>query len=314
LDSGDILNYLEEIRLFAIVRNESLRLPHFFNYYTKMGVDRFFIIDNGSTDETVDIALRHPNTHVFQITESYKEHWDWMEFLLGKYGKGRWCIVVDADELFAYPFMEHLSLSQLISYLENNHFSAMKSILLDIYSDLPVSETNYLQGEDPISCCSYFDPQFSLKEYTFFDKKNWEYFNQICYSGGLRSNFFGSFMNQEQSFCLNKFSLFKYGGETYLVQGMHAINGANIADVSGAVFHSKFLNDFIFKAENESKREEHFNNAVEYKNYKHHLDQNENMVLKSERSEKYEDSLKLIDLKIMSVSEKYRIFWQNRTA
>ena len=37
---------LDEIRLFAKVRNEAKRLPFFLCYYRALGVDRFFIIDN----------------------------------------------------------------------------------------------------------------------------------------------------------------------------------------------------------------------------------------------------------------------------
>ncbi len=35
-----------EIRLFAIVRNEALWMPYFLDYYFQRGVDRMFILDN----------------------------------------------------------------------------------------------------------------------------------------------------------------------------------------------------------------------------------------------------------------------------
>ncbi len=53
VDKKVIPDLKNEIRLFAIMRNESLRLPHFINYYKKLGVDRFIIIDNNSSDSSV---------------------------------------------------------------------------------------------------------------------------------------------------------------------------------------------------------------------------------------------------------------------
>ena len=38
--------------------------------------------------------------------------------------------------------------------------------------------------------------------------------------------------------------MFKYEDKTYLVHGMHAINGAELADIEGAVMHTKFMHDF----------------------------------------------------------------------
>ncbi|WP_273215966.1 hypothetical protein [Runella zeae] len=42
IDNQFIPKNISEIRLFAIMRNESLRLPHFMTYYKNLGVERFF--------------------------------------------------------------------------------------------------------------------------------------------------------------------------------------------------------------------------------------------------------------------------------
>jgi len=43
------------IFLFSTMRNEALRLPYFLEYYRALGVDQFFIVDNGSTDGTAEL-------------------------------------------------------------------------------------------------------------------------------------------------------------------------------------------------------------------------------------------------------------------
>lgn len=86
---------------------------------------------------------------------------------------------------------------------------------------------------------------------------------------------------------------------------MHGINGANIADIQGAVIHTKFLGDFTKKVCEESEREEHFDNAVEYKIYNSSMNKDKSLSLKNENSIKWKDTEQLIDLGIMKCSDKY---------
>jgi hypothetical protein len=44
----------KDILLFSTVRNEEIRLPFFLDYYRNLGVNHFLIVDNNSSDGTVD--------------------------------------------------------------------------------------------------------------------------------------------------------------------------------------------------------------------------------------------------------------------
>lgn len=296
----------DELRLFVVARNESLRLPYFFKYYTQLGVDRFFLIDNNSTDNSINIALAQDNVHVFKINRSYKNHWDWMEYFLNKYGENRWCMVVDVDELLYFPYSEHLSLKQLIKYLCNNNFTALKSVLLDIHSSNSIAETEYRPGMNPIDICNYFDPLIEICTGHYFDKKKWQYFILDSYYGGVRGKIFAK--EERERFNMTKYSLFKNTKDTYLVQGMHGINGANIADVQGAVMHTKFLSDFSQRVFEEVVREEHFNNASEYKIYKDSILKDKTLSLRNENSTQFTNTEQLVDLGVMKCSERYISF------
>jgi len=50
ISTGSTTVELNEILLFLVVRNKAMRLPYLFEYYFSKGVDRIFVIDNGSTD------------------------------------------------------------------------------------------------------------------------------------------------------------------------------------------------------------------------------------------------------------------------
>ena len=73
LDNRVIPTDLDEIRLFMIVRNEKLRIPFMMSKYREFGVDRFFIVDNNSTDATIDKIFGQDDVHVFQTTESFQK-------------------------------------------------------------------------------------------------------------------------------------------------------------------------------------------------------------------------------------------------
>src|SRR5215467_4619488 len=106
IDSHRIRKDQSEIRLFMTARNEILRLPHTIDHYRKIGVARFFVIDNGSTDGSIEFLRAQPDCHVFVTHDSFKDSRggaDWQNALLDQYGMNHWCLAVDADEWLVYP-------------------------------------------------------------------------------------------------------------------------------------------------------------------------------------------------------------------
>ena len=93
IDTGDILDEKSEIRLFAKIKNESLRIEHFLEWYRQLGVARFFLIDNESNDGTLEIIHNQPDCYVFQNVGNMadaKAGVDWITPLLNEYGVGHW--------------------------------------------------------------------------------------------------------------------------------------------------------------------------------------------------------------------------------
>lgn len=288
-----------EIRLFAIMRNESLRLPYFIEYYKKLQVDRFFIIDNNSTDNSISIALSYANVHVFRTKAPYKNHWCWMEHLLHRYGNQYWCVVVDIDELFHFPNAEHLSIRHLCQFLEHSRHTAFRTLLLDMYSDQTIQNTTYTAGQNPLDAVSYFDKEYNKIQFSFFDRLRWQFFDSLIFTGGMRDRVFGQ---SDPPTILSKVPLFKYLPGTYLAQGMHAINGAHLSDLQGVVFHTKFLHDFIGEVKEECVREQHYGQAFYYKQFSQHLNRNPALQLIYSNSARLRDSSHLVQLGLMKTN------------
>ncbi|MGA0560037.1 glycosyltransferase family 2 protein [Larkinella sp. VNQ87] len=305
LDQSTIPNKKNEIRLFAIMRNESLRLPYFINYYKNLQVDRFFLLDNASTDQSVELALAEKNVHVFSTGDAYRNHWYWMEHLLETYGKNHWCVVVDIDELLSFPNAENLSIRDMCQFLEQTESTALRALLLDLYSDQAIRDISYQPGQNPLEVVPYFDTSHYEVTFPYFDRKNWKTFDSTHYTGGMRERIFGK---STPITSLNKFPLFQNSSGTYLGQGMHAINGAWVSDLQGVVFHTKFLQDFIQEAEEESIREQHFNKASYYKDFNRKLTQTPDLCLANQDSVRFQDSAQLVELGLMKTNPQFEKF------
>ncbi len=129
-----------------VVRNEATRLPHVFAHHRGLGIDRFFVVDNGSTDGSRDWLLAQPDCHVFATEDSFREAgcgMAWINALLAFLTVGSWCLFIDADELLVYPFCETLRLSRFCAFLDATGSEGVETLMLDMYSRGPVHRAHY---------------------------------------------------------------------------------------------------------------------------------------------------------------------------
>jgi glycosyltransferase involved in cell wall biosynthesis len=164
IDSRTISYCAGEIRTFMTVRNEILRLSQTLDHYRKIGVSRFFVIDNGSTDGTRELLTAQPDCHVFVTQNSYSEArlgLEWQQALLDEYGVDHWCLIVDADEWFIYSGYENKSLRELVAYLEQSGAQGVFAFLLDMYGRGAVAEVTSEAQHSILDACRYFDRQYT---------------------------------------------------------------------------------------------------------------------------------------------------------
>ena len=96
------------IHVYSIMWNEEYMLPYFLRHYENF-CDKIFIIDDHSTDKTVEIAKNHPKVQLLQFGYSRGLNEDdfsrCFEQSYKKFSRGvaDWVICVDADELIYNP-------------------------------------------------------------------------------------------------------------------------------------------------------------------------------------------------------------------
>lgn len=102
------------IHLYTICWNEEYMLPFFFRHYDDL-IDKYYVFDDGSTDNSLEILGKHPKVEVRSLRrvseDSYvlaaQQHHDlcWKE----SRGKAEWVIITAIDEfLYHKRFMEYI--------------------------------------------------------------------------------------------------------------------------------------------------------------------------------------------------------------
>ena len=291
-----------DIFVMCTQRNEHVRLPYFLRYYRNLGVNHFFFVDNDSTDGSLDYLADQPDVSVWHTKGSYKRSRfgvDWLNYLCLKHAHGHWVLTVDPDEFFLYPFCDTRPMRALTDWLDASSIKSFSAMLLDMYPKGPINSNPYQRGQDPLEIANWFDPG----NYTIQRNKR---FGNLWIQGGPRARTFFSDM-PEKAPALNKIPLVKWNKRYTYVSSTHMLlpRGLNLVydewggeKASGVLLHTKFLDTFSVKAQEELERKQHYAASVEYKAYAAAAQQNPDLWCKW--SEKYINWRQLEILGLMS--------------
>lgn len=299
IDGREISDDQGEVRAFMNVRDEIVRLPQCFDHCRRIGVSRFFVTDNGSTDGSKEFLLAQPDCHVFVTSNSYAESisgLDWQMALLNEYGTNRWCLTVDADEWFVYPGYESMRLSELAAYLAKTGAQGMFAFLLDMYSPASIADSAATPECSLLDICRYFDseyvwhrrfyipgiqrppcPEYNLIGgprqrlfYPNFDR--YGYLMRLLWRGlGRRSLKLPANLRPPPT--LTKIPFVHWlPGTRY--ENPHFTGPIKLSTVTGALLHFKFLPDFYARIRVEANRKQHWNSAAEHERYLRKLKRN----------------------------------------
>lgn len=261
----------QDVLLFATVRNEMMRLPYFLDYYRKLGIRHFLIVDNDSSDGTTDFLAEQPDVSLWTTSASYRRSRfgiDWMNWLLSRYGRGRWCLTVDADELLVFPFCDTRPIRAMTDWLDASSVKSFGAMMLDVYPKGPLGDVDPHPGQDPLELLRWFDSG------NYVIRRNSRYRN-LWIQGGARARVFFA-GHPRYAPALNKIPLVKWQRNYVYVSSTHMLlpRGLNLVyderggeKTSGILLHTKLLTNFGEKALEELARKEHYGGSVEYKAY-----------------------------------------------
>jgi hypothetical protein len=294
LDSRAIPAGQHEVRLFLRTRNEEALLPYFFDYYRRLGISRFFVVDDHSTDRTRDLVLEQPDAHLFGAAGSFARAdlgTAWIRHLLVRYGVARWCVLADADEFLVYPQIERSTIPELCAHLDERGVAGLRCMLLDMYSDRAIRETIYTPGQVPWDVCPFFDPASHYPR---------SYFGPQRPFGGARQRAF----NVEA--CLSKAPIVRFSPRQFVLPGYHDVWTIPFSNLRGVMLHFKFFSSFPEAARREVARGERWSNAREYRGYDDVLRHQPDLSLFCEGSVRYTGPDQLLRLNLLKETPEWR--------
>lgn len=250
----------QDVQVFATFRNEAHRLERFLDHYRDLGVTAFHLVDNDSTDDPQAVLKDQQDVTLWHTKDSYKKArfgQDWMNGLMARYGRGRWCICVDLDEFLIYPHHDTRPIASLTAWLESRHLYSMAAPMIDVFKNPSNTDASAL----------YFDPSGFRYEMNPLYRNTWM-------QGGMRARVFFA-GSPEKAPALNKIPLVKWQSGTVYVSSMHNLLPRRLnttyhtegARLTGALLHTKFADAYLDKIKEEQSRNEHYKGGREYARY-----------------------------------------------
>ncbi|WP_394177483.1 glycosyltransferase family 2 protein [Yoonia maritima] len=145
--SNDLTNDAS-FTLTALVHNELHFLGPFLEHYRKLGVRRFVLLNDRSTDGSLEFLCNQPDVMVVQSKRKFGDKVSsedasalelphqrvdlvWRMLLLEKYTLGKWSLHLDVDEFLELP--EGVSIDDFTASLGDEDGNVIWSVMIDMY-------------------------------------------------------------------------------------------------------------------------------------------------------------------------------------
>jgi hypothetical protein len=247
----------------AVMRNESLLLPHFLEHFRRLGVGGFLIADNCSDDGSREYLLEQPDVALFSADTEYRySHYGvaWQQALLGNFCLNRWVVLADADEFLVYPRCEERPLGDFLAEVSADGADAVRIGMIDMYPYGDLGEADFTR-HDPFQAAGWFDARPLIP----WRLGSGYYSNATQFVSALRHR--ADPDAEPNAFSSVKVALIRYRPWMRFSQGLHGATGVHFAKDWAWFAHFKYHAGFKAKVAAEVARGQHFDNAKEYRRY-----------------------------------------------
>ncbi len=302
---------IDELVVLVLLRNGRPYIKPFIEHYFSLGVKHIVFLDNGSTDGTVEALQNYENVTVLRSRLPFKKYNITLkQYLVERFGRGRWTLNADIDELFEYPYSDVVSLKALLKYLNDNFYTAVVTYMLDMFPE------TLLSADSPATDYE------SLKElhrfYDISDVRTLDY-SQVgdignvvanewieILQGGVMQRVFGT------SPLLTKHPLiFLDDRLTPHDLSDHWVGNARIADFTALFLHYKLSANLYGLVRREIEERRYNNLHGKYDKIHKVLAEAPNLLMRNDTSKELKSVNELVGTRFVSVSKRYMRFVEN---
>ena len=301
---GEVEYERDELVVLCLLRDGRHYLKSFVEHYSSLGAKHIVFLDNGSTDGTVEALKNYDNVTVLRTGLPFKKYQLSMRrYLIERFGKDRWSLLVDIDELFDYPYSEVVSLKALLGYLDENRYTAVVANMLDMFPEDPISENSW-DGDELLKETHRFYDLSNVNTYGYQvgeDDGNLVSNEEIgILQGGIQRTLF------DLRPPLTKHPLVFLDDEIKPVDlSEHWARNARIADFTGVLLHYKLLGNLYGLVRREINEGRYVNRYGKYEKYHEVLERSPKLEIKRETSRELESTNDLVGTPFAVVSEEY---------
>lgn len=276
-----------EIAVMCVLRNEAARLPLFFEHYKKLGFDRFFMVDNASSDGSLELLMAEPLADVFLAEASFHDSYFglyWYNAIAHAYCRGNWILMADADELLVYDGCDTRKIHAFAGWLEHLGTERAYAPMVDLYTSGAIGSRRRSIAEVVANDCWFDTKGYRTERYP----SGW------ILVGGPRERLFNT-EERSQPHWVSKYPFFRMTDDKVLFDNHFVWPwDRQYRGPDAAFLHLKILDDFIERCAVNERENEHAFNSTAYRIINRRIEELPELIAVNEDSRRYEGPASLI--------------------
>jgi hypothetical protein len=295
----------DEAVVLSIGRDAAPWIEDFVEHHLSIGARHVFFLDNASSDDTLDRAARLEHVTAFTTSLPFNRYEVGLRrWITRTFGRDRWSIYCDADELFEWPLSDRLPLAGLLRYLRHHGYKAFTGQMLDLFSDLPFSRIETRAGERLRDVYRYYDLTDLVPTQEVYWIRDGQLANDeiTCLFGGIRKRFFGDdcllLTKHPLVFADDSVGVYTYDG--------HFSTRAPVADISTVLLHYKYVASLPARVQRTVAEGWHNKAGALYGGLADGLGAQPDLCLRLDTARELKDVDQLVDEGFLVVTDQYR--------
>jgi Glycosyl transferase family 2 len=245
--------------LIGVVKDEMAVLADLLEHYRGLGVERFALLDNGSTDATPDFLAAQPDVDLYATRQPFQRKQAWVNALIARYGYDRWYLHVDADEHVVFDGAPGRTLADVVGFAAARGLRRVRGMLVDMYAPGPILAAAKAPGQRLAERFRLFDGD---------DYAETLCLERISRKGGPRRR---KFTRENDVFDpeLSKYPLFhiRAGEVASSPHHIYPYRENYLSDCYLAILHYKFTPGLLDKARRAAVEGNYWHGSLEYRRY-----------------------------------------------